>query len=197
MAELHVFATESDHRGIIYMLVTEFQAVFVLDRVPPPLRELATAADVWQAVGEAREDPRFYVVSPRWQKEPLSVGEFTAPDGRVRHFIRGRHGGPAFDYQVRKPRAGETGSQIVASWFLDDEVYYSQERPGEPILRPAAMVEAQRAVRRLILQQGRRSTNQELGKAGPMVMPGAQHAYQAGSWLRVGEWHHVPRAMAR
>lgn len=197
MSELHFFATEPDHEAIIEMLVSGFQAVFVLDGLAPPLRELTDAAEIRRIVRESPDDPRFYVLSPRWTREPLSVGEVTGPDGRVRHFIRARHGGPAFDYLVRRPRVGDREPQVPASWFLDDDVYYSQERPGEPILRPSAMADAQRAVRRLIAAQGLRTTIQELGRAGPMAMAGARHAWQAGSWLRMGDWHHVPRLAAR
>jgi len=194
MAELQFFATESDHESVIRMLVSKYEAAFVLDGLPPPAQPASTVEGVMEVLRQAKYEPRFYVVSRHWQVEPLAFGETKASNGQLRHYVRSRDGGPSFDYLVSRPRLGDRGPQIVSSWFSDFTHYYSQLSLGTHIARPTAMSDAYKDVRKVISRGGERTTIQEIHKPGPIAMEGARQAFKSGTWLRAGEWHHAPKS---
>jgi len=142
----------------------------------------------------AAHDPRFSVVSPQWQVEPLHYGQVVTSSGVTRHYIQQHYGGPSFDYLASRPRVGERGPQLVASWLSDFSHYYSLLKPGSVISRPTRMAAAYKALRNTVARGGSRTDILEIQKPGPVAMNGARQAFKAGTWLRVGEWHHVPRA---
>ncbi len=196
MAELSFFATEDDHEALVTLLVSEYGARFVLDGTLPSEPPLTTVASVMSALRSAKHDPRFFVVSPSWQVEALQYGYVQTTTGTTRHFVRPRNGGPSFDCLASRPRVGDEGPQLVASWLSNFTDYYSVNRPGVSIPRPAAMAAAYKTLRGIIARGGKRTDVQETQKPGPMAMRGASMAFAQGTWLRVGDWHHVPRGDA-
>lgn len=191
MAELQFFATERDHEAIVSMLISEYRCVFVLDGQAPPLLELTSLDAVLKVQHEAEYAPRFFVLSPLWQLEPLSIHRILK-DGVTLQYVRPRHGGPSFDYLAQRPRRKDGQSQIVASWFGDYATYYSAKQNGQ-IPRPATMAEAFRGVRSCINRGGKRTIVSGIQKPGPIAMAGARKAFNTGSWLRVGDGHYAPR----
>jgi hypothetical protein len=196
MAEQTFFATEADHESLINLLISEYEAIFVLDGTDPQIEPMTTIEAVMDALRRTAHDPRFFVISPQWQVEPLQFGQTVTSGGVTRHHVQPGHGGPSFDYLANRVRVGEQGSQVVASWFSDFSHYHSLLNPRGAIARPTRMAAAYKAVRKTVARGGSRTDVQEIQKPGPMAMLGARQAFKAGTWLRVGEWHHVPRGDA-
>jgi hypothetical protein len=128
MAELHFFATEIDHEIIVSTLISEYRCVFVVDGQPPPLSNLTSLDAVLKVQQEAKYAPRFFVLSPFWQLEPLSIDRILK-DGELLRYVRPRYGGPSFDYLAQWPRRNEGHSQIVASWFTERQANHNSPNP--------------------------------------------------------------------
>jgi hypothetical protein len=146
-----------------------------------------------QAVAESQHDPRFFVLSPKWQRHDLIVDETNHNDGRRAFYVRQRYGGPAFDFIMRKPRADDSPPCLVASWLADYPWYYVRVGAPDTMPRPEPMAQAFAEVKRLLSKQGVRSIAQESSKAGPWILPNALQGQRDGLWLRLGDWHYVPR----
>lgn len=194
MADLQFFATEEDHASLVSLLVARFNARFVLDgATTPEMPTFESVAEVMHIIKSEMHDPRFFVLSPLWQLEPLTVSETKHNDGRVRFYIRQQEGGPAFDYLARRLRIVESGEQLIPSWFSDYPFYRSRLEMHSELVRPSAMAAAYKEVQHLTQRSGARTDISETRKPGPWAMPGALSAYSRGGWLRAGEWHHTPR----
>lgn len=194
MAELHFFATEEDHEALVSLLVMRFRGRFVLDgSATREMPTFTTVAEVMHVIESESYDPRFFVLSPLWQLEPLSVVQIEHDDGRIRYYIRQREGGPAFDYLARRPRSAESGAELVSSWFGHHPSYWSGLKKDAQFARPVEMTNAYAEVVRHISRGGKRTDVTEIKRTGPWARPGAIAAHERGTWLRVGEWHHSPR----
>lgn len=195
MAQLQFFATEEDHELLVSLLVARFRARFVLDGAETPeMPTFESVTAVMRIIRSETHDPRFFVLSPFWQLEPLTVAETKHNDGRVRFYIGQRQGGPAFDYLARRLSITKTGEQLVSSWFSNYPSYSSKLVADTEFARPKEMTDAYDEVLRHIRRGGVRTDISEAKESGPWARPGALAAHGRGAWLRVGEWHHTPRA---
>jgi hypothetical protein len=194
MAEIHFFAAPPDLEQIVTLLVERHDARFVLDAGPTAqLRVHRTVSEVMHAVAESQHDPRFFVLSPKWQRHDLLVDETIHNDGRRAFYVRQRYGGPAFDFIARRPRTRDSLPCLVASSLADYPWYYARASAPDTMPRPGPMARAFADVKRLISKEGVRSTTGESGKLGPWILQDALQGQRDGLWLRIGDWHYVPR----
>jgi hypothetical protein len=194
MAEIHFFAALPDLEQIVSLLVERYEARCVLDAGSTPQLHLhRTVNEVMHAVAESQYDPRFFVLSPKWQRHDLIVEETIHNDGRRAFYVRQRYGGPAFDFIVRKPHADDSPPWLVASSLADYPWYYVRAGAPDTMPRPEPMAQAFADVKRLLSKQGVRSMARETRKLGPWILQGALQGQRDGLWLRIGDWHYIPR----
>ena len=168
MAECHFFATEEDHVELVDLLIEEFEGEFFLDGAETRPAAIRSVSDVMDVIGRGDHDPRFFIVSPRWQTEPLSIDSTACQDGRTRFHVRPRNGGPSIDYMARRLRTTNGGKEILPSWLSDYPTYYRSNAASD-IARPASMALCFDAARRRICRRGMRTTVLEWDKARPMA----------------------------
>jgi hypothetical protein len=192
MAEVHFFMTHHDTRDFAQFLVDAFNATFTLDAQSTAELPVFTAADAVDRVVRSDEyAPRFFVLSPKWQRYALSVSETHHNDGRHLFYVDQRYGGPAFDFIVS--REDEPSGFCIAGSFSDYPWYYLRRNDQERFARPQAMAAAYREVQVYMRQHGRRSRCVETDRPGPFILPHASAAHEHGLWLRRGDAHFEPR----
>lgn len=194
MAELEFFMTHNDTCEFVRFLIERFDARFVMDNSPtrePPVYDNADEID--RLVRESEYTPRFHILSNQWEKYPLSIGEVNAKDGRHFFYIEQRYGGPAFDYNVCRVVIKDGENFIIPGWFSDYHYYYISPSDPTTFDRPEGMSSAFKEVRRYMRRNGTRSVCQELGKPGPWILSDALRSHEAGTWLRRGKWHFLPK----
>ena len=188
MAEIHFFMTHRDTHDFVSFLADFFQTTFTLDQhVTAELPVVDTVEDVDYAVRYHRDAPRFFVMSPRWQRYPLPGSETHHLDGRRLFYVDQRYGGPAFHLIVSR-QAGSPDC-IYPGSFSDYPWYYVRRGQPQTFDRPEEMATVYREVQRYLRRHGKRSRRRGKDCPGPFILPDALACYQQGSWLRQGNWH--------
>jgi hypothetical protein len=142
---------------------------------------------------------RFHVLSPQWEEFPLQFDEVHANDGQHFFSVSPRYGGPAFDLIVSRTWTDGQQRWIVAGSFGDypyyivDKAFLADHSLYRTIQRPAAMAAAHKEVQKYLRRNGCRSVCREEGTTGPWILPGALREFEAGIWLRGGDWHYEPK----
>jgi hypothetical protein len=199
--------TWDDSDAFVLFLIEQFSAEFVPYRSenPPPFPRYATAAEVRFRIDEDVSNshvPRFQVLSPQWEELPLEFNEVHANDGQHYFCVSQRYGGPAFDLIVSRSYGDGEGRWIVAgsfgdySYYIADRAFLTNPSLYRTVPRPATMVSAHKEIGRYLRRNGCRSVCRETGQVGPWVLPGALREFDAGIWLRCGDWHYEPRRQA-
>jgi hypothetical protein len=200
MAEVLFFMTESDSGEFADFLIRQFDARFAMDESPTAeLLMFDQRETLLEAILHSRYSSRFWVLSHHWQKYPLAVREVNTNDGRHFFCALHQHGGPAFDFIVRRHEKDNGDNHLVCGsfsdffWYVRDTAYLEDRAKYRTFLRPAEMKRAYGMVQKYLRQMGKRTVCRETGKAGPWVLPEALKAFREGTWLRTGEWHFEPK----
>jgi len=201
MAELLFFMTDGDSGEFADYVFGQFDARFAMDESPTADIISVTRKDTFlSAIERSHFGARFSVLSDRWQKYPLAVSETITNDGRRFFCADQRHGGPAFDFIVRRHIKDEHTDHLVFGsfshfpWYICDTAYLKDHSEYRTFPRPPEMKDAWAAVQKYLRSNGTRTICRETQKAGPWALPGALDAFNHGTWLRMGDWHFDPRA---
>jgi hypothetical protein len=196
MADSHFFMTRDDSTSFVVFLMEKFSAEFVPERstCPPPFPRYTTLAEVQARID--RNVHRFAVLSTSYELVPLAFHETHANDGQRFFSLRQRFGGPAFDLILSRTWTdGEQRWTVPGSfgdypyYYVDDAFLADRSSPYRTMQRPVAMAAAHKEVRKYLRRHGRRSVCREDGRAGPWILLGALREFEAGLWLRIGDWH--------
>ncbi len=204
MAHSHFFMAPDDSTDFVSFMIERFSAEFVPDRSasPPPFPRYTTVAEVQTRIDDdvrASRYSRFHVLSPRWEEFPLQFDETHANDGQHFFSVSLKYGGPAFDWIVSRTWSDERRRWIVGGSFGDcayyivDKAFLTDHSLYRTIQRPAAMVAAHKEVQKYLRRNGCRSVCREEGHTGPWILRGALREFEAGIWLRGGDWHYEPK----
>jgi len=204
MAASWFFMSRDDTADIVSFLIDRFSAEFVPDRsiTPPSFPRYTTVAEVQSRIDEdvsASRSSRFHVLSRQWEELPLQFDEVHANDGQHFYSVAMRYGGPAFDLIVSQTWTDGQQHWIVAGQFGDypyyivDKAFLADYSLYREIKRPAVMTDAHKEVRKYLRRNGCRSVCREKGHTGPWILRGALREFDAGIWLRGGDWHYEPK----
>jgi hypothetical protein len=203
MTDTHMFMTKQDTVEFSSFLMKQYDAWLVLDESPMfPLPEYKTDESVDHPLGASQYSPRFFVMSPIWQKHPLSVTKIKKQDGRTLYYVDQKYGGPAFDFKTCWDSVTDSEPFIVGGWFMDyawyivDKAHLQDQSKYRTFNRPDSMTQAHKDVRKYLRRNGRKSICRETGRGGPWILAGALEAHAQGTWLRQGDWHFDPRTVA-
>jgi hypothetical protein len=201
VAESQFFMSPSDTYHFVTYLIDSVSAEFVPERSfePPPFPRFKTLAQVEDWVAQDGHNSRFFVVSKHWERLPLIFTEVNAKDGRHFYYVAPRYGGPAFDFMFSRSLNESALSWILPGWLSDypyyitDDAFVKDYSLYRTFDRPTEMSGAHNEVRKYLRKNGCRSACREDGHGGPWILPGALKEYEAGTWLRVGDWHFEPK----
>jgi hypothetical protein len=198
-----MFMTNQDTVEFSSFLIEQHNARLILDESPiSPLPEYKTGEAVDHLLRASEYSPRFFILSPIWQKHPLSVTEIKKQDGRVLYYVDQKYGGPAFDFKTCWCSTADNVPFIIVGWFMDyawymvDNEHLRDRSKYRTFDRPDSMTHAHKDVRKFLRRNGRKSICRETGSCGPWILAGALEAHAQGTWLRQGDWHFDPRASA-
>ncbi|WP_425616755.1 hypothetical protein NA78x_000410 [Anatilimnocola sp. NA78] len=204
MAESHFFMGRDDSADFVSFLIERFSAEFVPERSPdpPPFPRYRALAEVQGRIDEdvrRSRSSRFAVLSPKWERLPLVFNEVHANDGQHFFSLSQRYGGPAFDFILSRSWADADRRWIVAGsfgdypYYIEDQEFLTDHSLYRTFQRPDTMAEAHKEVRTYLRRNGCRSVCREDGHSGPWIMRAALRDYEAGMWLRGGDWHFDPK----
>ena len=184
--------TEADTLEFATFLVREFDCRFTMDGGDSAELALLTRPDdVAAQLDLDGFPPRFFVTSPRWTGLPLYTHKTDHVDGRVRWYVEQRYGGPAFHFNVSRPRLQDGKLQIVPGSLTTYPWYYVQRKDPTTFDRPAEMARAFDAVRRYLARRAIRARRVGV-QPPPWILRGALAAFEDGCWLRWGDYHFEP-----
>ncbi len=200
MAESRFFMTRDDSAAFVAFLIERFSAEFVPERSPdpPPFPRYTTIAEVETRIDRDADNFRFAVLSPQWEQVPLAFSEIHANDGQHFFSVSQRVGGPSFDLILSRTWADEGQRWIVDGsigdypYYIADKAFLTDRSQYRTIDRPATMAAAHQEIKAYLRRNGCRSVCREEGHTGPLVLPGAIREFEAGMWLRGGDWHYEP-----
>lgn len=203
MTDTHMFMTNQDTVEFSSFLIAKYNARLILDESPIlPLPEYKTDDAVDHLLRASEYSPRFFVMSPIWQKHPLSVTRIKKQDGRTLYYVDQKYGGPTFDFKTCWCSVADSVPFIVGGWFMDyawyivDKKHLQDKSEYQTFNRPDSMTEAHKDVRKYLRRKGQKSICRETGSNGPWILTGALKAHAQGVWLRQGDYHFDPKTLS-
>ncbi|MHC4201342.1 MAG: hypothetical protein ACYSU0_15235 [Planctomycetota bacterium] len=200
MAEVDFFMTKKDSLDFVSFLIEAFSAEFVPERneSAPPFPRYSSIADVKRRIDEDEYYSRFSVLSPLWERYPLGISEVHANDGQHFYSVCQRYGGPSFDLILSRIGMDGDARYLIPGSFSDypyyiREFFLTDKSRYETFDRPPEMAKAYRDVQKYLRRTGCRSVCRETGRTGPWIIGDALREFQRGCWLRIGDWHCVPK----
>ncbi len=204
MAESRFFMSRDDGTDFVSFLIERFSAVLIPHRSvsPPPFPRYTTVTEVQTRIDEDEHRccfSRFHVMSKQWEEFPLVFDEVNANDGQHFFSVSLQYGGPAFDLIVSRLWSDGDNRWIVAgslsdyAYYVVDKAFLADHSLYRTVQRPATMVAAHKEVQKYLRRNGCRSVCREETHTGPWILKGALHAFEAGIWLRGGDWHYEPK----
>ena len=199
MAEIDFFAASGDLGQIADILEREYQCRFEVDggalRSPKPI---ASSSQVVRHVERSRYGARFAVISPLWERYPISRTEHSKGSNPPKYSISFRDGGPSIDLLARLPERRDAIWLLIPSLLSDFPTYYPTDSrgartDGAAFARPLALTNAMSSLRKHIRSRGVRTQTARLPKPGPWALPEALELHGQGMVLRIGDHEYKPR----